>query len=448
VRPSDYVKRKRAEYATWLAIGLVKLAYKVRLWVFKSGTKLRLRLLSKLKYQLRLSDAASRSEGFDEVFDKVVHIAACRLLMPEIFDSGVGEQLSERQRGFVRKCDRIRNEYERNKEAADNLVASALRSEAVKATVTAHALVEGFCAVQSSDDVAAKYYLALAQKYDPEARSIDFHGLRLMARQTRKELRSLRYQISDREAIKIPLSSADMRTLASLASAFFLLSGYLYNYFLLGHFGIDVSKYFSLSDYLASSMDAVWYSASGAAIALVYYFLGMHSASRRSFAELKVLKERRGYVPYLLAALMLASAVQLRLAQSEQFYTAVFGVILIVTYPVVPWVSRRFFKEPLTATLAMVFVISFSGYMYESIARKIYRIEHGISRQATDYAIKLKNPVPIDGSKAVLIDANSSFLFLRGSNKEVYIVPRGQVEYVSVRAEKASEKDNAATGPR
>ena len=117
-------------------------------------------------------------------------------------------------------------------------------------------------------------------------------------------------------------------------------------------------------------------------------------------------------------------------------------------YPIVPRVSRRFFKEPAAATLAMTFVISFSGYMCESVARQIYRIDHGVSGRAAHYAIKFKNSVPLDGSKAILIDANSSFLFIRGSDNGVYVVPRGQVEYVSVRASKASQKDNAAAETR
>ena len=67
----------------------VSLKLKFRLALIKLGSgvhrqalKLRSCLFWKLKYQLRLLDDSSRSEGFDPTFDKIVLLAAIRPAMP------------------------------------------------------------------------------------------------------------------------------------------------------------------------------------------------------------------------------------------------------------------------------------------------------------------------------------------------------------------------------
>lgn len=420
--------------AQFIGRPLLRLAFRIRLFVHKRSIRLSLLLFYKLKLQMRLLNSEFRSEGFDKHLDKIIHIAALRLQSPEIFDVEAHKFLfKDYPESLISKYGDIKSDYEQNKIEIDTFIQTALKNPRIKGTVIAHSLVKNFIAVLRKDDLAAAYFLALAKKYDQSATSIDGKRLFEIDGETRRELKELRYEISDREALKVDLSLSHVGALVSVVSAFFIITGYLYNNFLLGHFGVEVSKYFSLSDYLASSIEGIRYSASGAAIGLISGFIGMHSASRMSYIEAETEKRRRHYWPYLLLVAFLWATLQAYLGDSEQFYSFAYGSIFLVTLIVVPRVARHYFKQPHIALVAIVFVVSFSAHMFESVGKQIHRFEHKDISDLQQYELFFKSPVPFDPKRSVLIAANSSFLFVRDDKKELFIVPREQIEYVLVK---------------
>ena len=134
-------------------------------------------------------------------------------------------------------------------------------------------------------------------------------------------------------------------------------------------FGIDVSKYFTLSDYLASSIEGIRYSAMGTAFSLIVYFLGMHSASRKSYKQLEIEKKQTEYRPYFMLATLIALAVITYFKNNPGFYDFIFLIILFATYMTVPWISAHYFKEP--RAVAIIFKsMNFPAYRSTYICRK------------------------------------------------------------------------------
>ena len=106
-------------------------------------------LFWKLKYQLRLLGDASRSEGFDPDFDKIVHLAALRLAAPATFDENVYKLLYDDHSHSLASPDedtRLRSAYEKYKKTMNQLVAGNKRhrldyeehKEAVDQLVASH----------------------------------------------------------------------------------------------------------------------------------------------------------------------------------------------------------------------------------------------------------------------------------------------------------------------
>lgn len=410
---------------------LIWLAIRLGLFVYKRSLKLELLLFNKLKYQLRLSNPDFHSEGFDEHFDKLVHIAALKLSSPEIFDLEANKFLFQGYPdSLIQKYLNIKREYEKNKNDIDQLVDLALKNPRIRITVEKHSLVKGFSSIQRKDEKASKYYLALARRYNQDASVIDVKRLFEVDEETKKELRDLKHEISDREAIKVAFSLTNIGAFVSVVSTFFLVTGYLYNNFLLGHFGIEVSKYFSLSDYLASSIEGVRYSASGAVIGLVFYFIGMHNASRKSYAQIAIERKRKDYWPYIILTATVTAALKSYLDDTEQFYNLAYMSVLVFTFIVAPWISKRYFKEPIIALFSIIFVSTFTAHMYESVGKEIYRLEHKSIEELRRYDISFKDNLPFDPSNVVLIAANSNHLFLLARDRKIYIVPRSQINYV------------------
>jgi hypothetical protein len=377
---------------------------------------------------------SSRSEGFDSHFDKVVHIAAFRLSSPEIFNLEANQFLFE---GYpdtlIQKYLEIKQEYETNKPDIDRLIDNAIKNPRIRTTVENQFLLKSLASAQRKDERASNYYLAQATSHNPDARAIDIKRLFELDEESRKEIKDLKHEISDREAIKVAFSLEKIGVLLSVVSTFFLLSGYLYNYFLLGHFGIEVSKYFTLSDYLASSIESVRYSASGAAIGLISYFVGMHSASRKSYAQIEIERKRKDYWPHFMILVTVAAAIKFYLEDAEQFYFFAYLSILLLTLIVAPRISNYYFKDPIAALFSIVFVSSFSAHMYESIGREIHRLEHKSIEELKRYDISLKGTFPFQPSTVALIAENSTYLFLLDENRNIYIVPREQINYVAPR---------------
>ena len=72
----------RGLYVKVLVLPLLRLAYWLRLMSFKRALTVENLLLTKLKHLIRLMDPESRSEGYNEEDDKVIHIAALKLREP------------------------------------------------------------------------------------------------------------------------------------------------------------------------------------------------------------------------------------------------------------------------------------------------------------------------------------------------------------------------------
>lgn len=410
-------------------------------FVIKRSSNLSFLLLAKLKYQLRLLNPNSRSQGFDKHFDKVVHLTALRMLNPEVFDIENHLFLFQGDtNSLISQCLDAKQEYEKNKNEIDQLVDAALKNPRIKDTVIKCFIVKNFTEIQKKDERASEYYQALAKRYDQDISRINVEHLSEIDGETRKEIKDLKNQITDREAFKISLSLANAGALVSIVSTLFLITGYLYNNFLLGHFGIKVSEYFSLSDYLASSIEGVRYAALAAAVALISFFIGMHMGSRRSYAQMETDKKQTDYSLLLIFIVWTALSVKLYLDDSEKFYPMAYSVIILIAFTLAPRISRHYFKEPNIAIFAIVFIASFSAHISESVETQIYRIEHNNIEDMKRYDISFKNPVPFDSSNITLIAANNSYLFLRDNKRKIYIVPKEQIQYVLVNERKPNKE--------
>jgi len=357
----------RAIKTNLIVIPLVKLEYKLELFIFKRAVKVRLLLTQNLRYQLRILDPNARLEGYDEKYDLIVHLTALKFLNPEIFEDNPPTFLFNDLRDELKRIYSDRKaEYVKNKDEVDSLIGAHKQNEHIVKIICRYNLVNHFTANYQKKNKEADYYLAKAQKIDPQASPLNNNDLFSLDRSLRKDINKLRGDIADRQAIKISLSMERVGGVISVVSTFFLISGYLYNHFLLGEFGIQISKYFALSDYFASSIEVIRYSASGAAVGLVSYFLGVHHASRKSYAQIEYERKKREYWPYMIFFASLAGLIRGYFVDLEIFYQASYVFIILATMYFVPRLAVKYFKEPLAAIFVLVFVTSYSAHMFSS----------------------------------------------------------------------------------
>jgi len=133
------------------------------------------------------------------------------------------------------------------------------------------------------DDISkerADKYLAEAKELDKSVKSIishkEFEKIRKLThkqyrekyRQFKKQVKYKREQIELSKVAKVNISFDQFKIFLALFSVLFLGTGFVYNHLFLGYFGIELSKFFNIADYLASSADKIFYSLVSVFVAL------------------------------------------------------------------------------------------------------------------------------------------------------------------------------------
>jgi hypothetical protein len=412
------------------AIPLFRLYLKLQLYVFKRALRLRQLLALKLERQIRLAIPEASLEGDDDEIDGLVHLAKLRLTFPKLFDAERYKVLLDGQTEEQKKTDEsLRDEYESKKVKVDEIVEHIRNDKTAKDTIQNHWLVQHFIETfkPKPNPQVAEHYLRLARTLRPETKPLSTKDLTALRKETKKGIAELRELISDRKAFKISLSVTDITSLLTIISPFFLFTGYLYNHFMLGEFGIEVSKYFRLTDYISSSIEGIRYSVVGAATGVLSLFLGLHSWSRKSGIERKYQKGSRDHLFYFVFIVSVAGMAIGYVKNLETFYSATSSTIVIVFFYFAPKIARKFFNEPLKIHFLILFIGYFSAYMFFSIGTDTYKYKNYDFSRLTTHDVKFNDSYPIKETPLILLAGNSDYFFFLDRQRKALIVPRAEV---------------------
>ena len=423
------------------------LIWKLRLTIRKLGfgycaraVRLQSCLWWNLKYQLRLLDDSSYSEGFDPTFDKIVHLAAVRLTTPHAFDEKANELFSidpvpravildENERKTI--C----REYYENRQAIHAFLERFGDSREIAVILSKYFQVNGSIQNYFGNNNARDYYMKCAKAFDSNVLNLDIYGVRNLLRKSRRDLKHLKTSISDRQALRISLPTRNIPTVLSVISTLFLISGYLYSRALLGHFGIEVDKFFLLSDYISASIEGISYSIFATISGAIGVFLGRHSVSRMSylsFAQHRIPIQIQ-YYSFVTIFGFTAIVAYLRNLESAYFLGAM-AILFLSSRPII-WVVRRYVKDEdqSAANFVTFSILVFFLHLFVSVGVEIHKIKHGTISDLKQYNTSFKEAT-ISENTTILLAANSRYLFLRDMvNGTVHIVPVSQVQDVSVR---------------
>lgn len=97
-------------------------------------------------------------------------------------------------------------------------------------------------------------YLEEAKKRDNTVVKLNKDSFNILEKDIKKTKKELK-----KEKIKpIKISTEGINFILKICSLFFIVGGFLYTYFLLGYFNINVALYYSISDYIAGSIDVLF----------------------------------------------------------------------------------------------------------------------------------------------------------------------------------------------
>lgn len=314
----------------------------------------------------------------------------------------------------------------------------------VQSAVSDYFLIEAyFYSFSNKKDIErqeAKEAIEKAKDWKNDVSNLSHETYKTKVSFIKKELKLLKNEIKfltnkklEDEKLKsfppIKITSAHITFLFSLFSSLFILSGFVYNYYLLKHFNISVSNFFNISDYLASSVDVITASLIATFIAIISFLLGLNRGVEQHFYDEEFETKsttKKDILPAILVSTLTINLVLHSYFTGEVHSTTLSILIFFISINTIPMLPIwKYIENKLTILVVIFSLITFSLHMYYSIDKKIKKIE--ANNLKSDYELIFDNKFKGNKNSKFLL-ANSTYVFLWDPQIEkIIIIPKGEV---------------------
>ena len=212
-------------------------------------------------------------------------------------------------------------------------------------------------------------------------------------------------------------------------SVSFVIAGYLYTHWLYGSFGIDVSQFFSLNDYLASSIEEIWNSLS----ILFGYFLTILNNFRNYIVRTKYgfqKKDKFGKLSYFIFLfILLISSYIFYLYNIPIYYRFSLISVCFLSIPLIKFFTIKFSKNSQFSFFLLLSLLLFFTNLHSSAYERIASIKKGDS--GIDFEIEVGTR-KFTHENSTFIGGNTRYIFLYTQSGSVEIIPIGQTERIGI----------------
>lgn len=275
--------------------------------------------------------------------------------------------------------------------------------------------------------------------YDSTANLIGYDDIGSMNKEIKtdlkilqKEMRKLNAEKIESEKLKIirPISitSTHIMFVLSLFSTLFVISGFIYNKLFFNSFGISVGDFFSISDYLASSVDVIMATVISSALGLAFYFWGLSSALSEELRaeQFETDSKKEDYVIPIIVSTssigLVAHSYHTGELHSLFLYVLTFFILMHVFYRLPIW---KYIENRAPVGAALLSIIYFSLHLGISIKDEVQSIKSGSYKSS--YKIQYKVPYPSREDNE-FIASNSGYVFVWDSKREhMNIISKAEV---------------------
>lgn len=246
--------------------------------------------------------------------------------------------------------------------------------------------------------------------------------------------------VKERTAFKINFTYSEVSSIIAVTAPLIIISSYLYNKTFYGEFGVDVSRYFSISDYISTSIVHIEKSLRIGIFAIIGMVLSldMYSRNLAYMISNKDNRKRNGYLFFTLAAFLTAFSYY---SGSYMFYLFLELLMFIMVTSLSDYIANRFFDNSIKAVFFFIFshlIILIS--LIEGIADARHLKDNW---KTNDYELIMKEKVEKSISiPAIFIGQNSKYIFLSDTSfSKISITENSQVElYVKTITKKNSDQ--------
>lgn len=377
----------------------------------------------------------------EEVSDAIVFSASLKLLLPEVFSEeheyrGLAEDVIAEE-----SLIEARNKVQQDSQIIDRIVTQVTdKKEIAECRCQFWLLLHTIYSLKNSE--YADYNLARAQELDDTIKPLTFTRLIAIRRKMRKYINRIKRRVIDRESTKFDINISQALGLFTFMAALFLPAGYLYNYFLLGDLGISIGDYFTMGDYLSSSIKAVHASALS-----VIWFLVSTVFALPYFAEenaRRVLKSRyRILVPrpslfrfywHVLLSIQAISILISYVTNSRYLYILIGFLFLTIIAILCDRFSLRYFRQPVVVRTAIIAIAIAALSLWSTAKNRAFDLRTGIEHDRSAYRIHFEKGHSLPSKDVVVLASTTNYLILTTRELKTYVVSRDLIKYIEVDA--------------
>jgi len=273
-------------------------------------------------------------------------------------------------------------------------------------------------------------YLELVQKIRTDQKTLASEmksiGAKIIARERKDYIEPLNISIQN------------ITIILSLMSTAFIIGGYIYISTLLNYFSVDVSYYYSIVDYLSSSVSIIPSILLTTVCGIFFFFLGMFDAINNQIINDELDIKQKNDILLIIYMILILVTVYLIInfyAFDKIDYSSMQILGLIVIFIIISKININEFIKNSRTVILMIFTsyIFFSLLLVKSYD-KISSIESG--EYKSNYSIKFI-PEYKEFEAMSLITMNSNYLFMWSQDKkQVLIIPSSSIKFIKVLSEK------------
>ena len=257
-----------------------------------------------------------------------------------------------------------------------------------------------------------------------------------------KTLKLEREKYRIEKAPKIEITSQGTAIVITLFSVLFFITGFIYNQLFLSYFGINLSNFYSIADYLSSSASNTYYALLSVIAALI---LGLFLYPEYLYGEIpqrpKSKRARRldDIMFYSLAPLFGVIAIQSYLSKdSHNFYFGLKMFLLFGSLHLVPKIII-FFKNPIRSYFVIWSLLLFFGTITFGAISDINKTLNSELKDLKKYKIEFSDKALFKDESLILLSSTTNYYFFYDKKNSVAkVVPSKEI----ISVEPLSKKDD------
>ncbi len=249
----------------------------------------------------------------------------------------------------------------------------------------------------------------------------------------RKKCRSHVRLLRKSKAKLIDFSSKGLLAFFPLISTLFVVGGYFHISLVYRDFNVEPHHFFLMSDYLAGSIEKIWYALGS----LIGFFLGVLHGIRNSATITKYGSQTRRKrnrwiniglltpcILYLFFVLLPNHPIEISTIPSM----TVLSIFVLLQTPIL-FVSIRYFRNWISVYRFFMILTIFFSSLYASALREINEIREG--RPEMTFEIRSKE-MKYTEKNSIFIGSNSRYVFLYDQKGKTKVFPLNQIEHISL----------------